>query len=356
MKKYLSILILIIMLSLSGFAAAAAELPFALGGEFKTKYIYDLENENHLDQTNLKLEVEKDFSYSGGFYLNLALDSYSEYLRDSKERETEIYLKEAYFNYYTENIDWRAGKQILNWGSSYNINASNYFNPIDMGAINPLESREGINALQAKYYFANDRQLTAVAALRENIDDPQKALKFTKRRWQGFDFSFSLFSGNELQSYNQKDYAEVTKAGFDLTGDITDKNIGLFSEIVYNNFESEFFNDGLEAVIGFDYKFENNLYLLGQYYYQDNLLENMDKTKIISLHADRPFWQFHSWEANLLYDLNSEMLVFRPKIIYSLTEGLEIETGAVLKANEKNRSRLNALNDELFYLGINSYF
>ncbi|RCW60361.1 hypothetical protein [Halanaerobium sp. ST460_2HS_T2] len=356
MKKYLSLIILITLVTLCAFSTAAAELPFSLSGDFKTKYIYDLENENNLDQTELNLEIEKDFSYTGGFYLNLGLESYSEYLMNNKNRETELSIKEGYFDYYTENIDWRAGKQIFNWGSSYNIKPSNYFNPIDIGAINPLENREGINALQAKYYLNNVQHFTAVVGLREDINDFQQALKFTKRRWHGFDFSLSLFRGNELEKYNQNEYPKVTKAGFDITGDIGQKNIGIFSEVVYNDFKSPIFNDGLETVVGFDYKFGNNLYLLGQYYYQKRLFENIDDSQIISLHAEKPFWQFHSWEANLLYDLNSELIVLRPKIIYSLTEAMEIEAGAVLKANDDQRSQLARANEELIYLGINSYF
>lgn len=356
MKKIIILLLIISFINLISLSAAAAELPFSLAGDFKTKYIHQLEDENHLDQTDFTLEIEKDFSYSAGFYLQLKLESYSQYSGKTKDRETELLIEEGYFDYYTENIDWRAGKQIFNWGTSYNLKPSNYFNPIDPGAINPLESREGIDALQARYYFQNNKDITAVVGLRDNVDDPQQAIKFTKRRWQGFDLSFSLFSGQQLEEFKANNYPEVVKAGFDLRGDIGRKNIGIFSEIVYSDFKKDFFNNSLETVIGFDYKFKNNLYLLAQYFYREKIRNDLDNSRIITIHAERPFWQFHSWDADLLYDLNSKFFVFRPKIIYSLAEGLEIEVGAIFKTEAENWSRLEQLNEELIYIGLNSYF
>lgn len=356
MKKIILLLLIITFINSVSLSAAAGELPFTLSGDLKIKYIYQLADKNHLDQTDFTLQIEKNFAYTAGFYLQFGLESYSQYLRGDKAIKTDLLIKEGYFDYYTENIDWRAGRQILNWGSSYNLKPSNYFNPIDPGAINPLESREGIEALQARYYLKNNQEITAVIGLRDSIDDPQQALKFTKRRWQGFDLSFSLFSGQQLEAIKSKYYPEVKKAAFDLRGDITKKDIGIFSEIVYSNFKAELFNNSLEAVIGFDYKFKNNFYLLGQYYYQEKIKNNLDNSQIISIHAERPFWQFHNWEADLLYDLNSKFLLLRPKLIYSLAEGLELEAGAVFKTEAQGQSRLDKLTEELIYIGINSYF
>lgn len=356
--KNLFLVIFFILLNLlSNYSLSqAAELPFLLSGSFKSKYIYELENKNHGDKTNFNLEIEKSLSNSAAFYLEFDFESYSQYLQNKKYRENELSLKEGYFDYYTKNIDWRAGKQILNWGSSYNIKPSNYFNPIELGAINPLENREAIDLIQAKYYLKNNKQLTAAAGIRDNIDDSQLALKFTKRRWQGFDLSFSVFQGEQLEAFKLNNYPKVNKIGFDLIGDIGPKNIGLFSELVYSNFKKEIFNDSYEAVIGFDYKFQNNLYLLGQFYYQEKLMRNLKDKKIISIHGSRPFLQFHSWEFNLLYELDSKLLIFRPKVFYSLTEALELEMGAVLKSNSDSQNRLNNLNQELIYIGLNSYF
>lgn len=365
MKKPINYIIYFILLITALYnlpAVIAEDLPFSVSGDFKTRIIYNNEVEEFLDEEILNLQLERNYNFTGGIYLDIQLESYSEFNGINKNRETELSLEEGYLDYYTKNIDWRAGKEIIDWGSSYNIKPSNYFNPIDFSAINPLESREGINLIKAKYYLGNDKELTSILALRDEIDKVQQGVKFTKRRLNGFDISASYFNGNLLQplqlSQFQKNqvYPEAKKYGLDITGDITDKKIGVFSEAVYSSYENETLNDGLEFVGGFNYKFNNNLYLLGQFYFQKALLDSMNNRKIISLHADKPFRQFHSWEVNLLYDLNTDFTVLRPKIVYSLAEALELEAGAVIKINEKKESQLNQINEELIYLGVNSYF
>jgi hypothetical protein len=346
----------------NGQAVNANDLPFAVSGDFKTRIIYKNEIEEFLDEEILMIQLEKDYNFTGGIYFDIQLKSYSEFNGMSKNRETELSLEEGYLDYYTKNIDWRVGKEIIDWGSSYNIKPSNYFNPIDFSAVNPLESREGINLIKAKYYLKNNKEISSILALRDEIDKIQQGFKFTKRRWNGFDISATYFNGNLLQPLLHSQfkttpvYPEAKKYGLDITGDITEQKIGVFSEAVYSNYQNKNLNDGIEFVGGLNYKFNNNLYLLGQYYFQKAPLNSMENRKIISIHADKPFRQFHSWEINLLYDLNTDLTVFRPKMIFSLAEALELEAGAVIKINENEKSQLNQINEELIYLGVNSYF
>lgn len=363
-RKFIYFICLIFILTALGISPNlnAEDLPFVISGDFNTKLIYNNELEEFLDEEILSIQLEKDYNFTGGIYLDLQLKSYSQYNGTAKNRETDLSLKEGYIDYYTKNIDWRAGKEIIDWGSSYNIKPSSYFNPIDLSALNPLESREGINLLKAKYYLEADKELSSILGLRDEVDKVQQGFRFTKRRWNGFDISASYFNGNLLQPLQMPQfggnivYAEAKKVGLDLRGDLGEKNVGVFSEAVYSFYEAENLNDGLEFVGGLDYKFNNNLYLLGQYYFQRALLAEAEDRELISIHADMPFWQFHSWELNLLYDLNSNLTVLRPKLIYSLAEALELEAGAVLKINEDKRSQLNQINEELIYLGVNSYF
>jgi hypothetical protein len=50
------------------------------------------------------------------------------------------------------------------------------------------------------------------------------------------------------------------------------------------------------------------------------------------------------------------MFLIRPKVIFSLKEGLDLESGAVIKVNQKKDSSLNHLNQELLYLSLSKYF
>jgi len=151
-------------------------------------------------------------------------------------------------------------------------------------------------------------------------------------------------------------YPEVNKLGFDFKGDFSSKNIGLFSEYVYSAYQDSWLDNTNELIIGMDYKFENNLYLLGQYYYQELPPNQSKANQLLMLRAEKLFGYFHNWEMNLITDLREGMSIVRPKVIFSLSEGLDLESGAVIKLNQKNESRLNQLNQELIYLSLSKYF
>mgnify|MGYP006291752665 CR=1 FL=1 len=359
-KSAILLLIFIIPLFIISFnikstAAEQAEI----SGEYGADLIYENDEHRWREKIFLDLKIEKDLKNNLNIYLNPELKFNSFYKNDEKERELDFKTEEAYINYYTRMIDWRFGRQILSWGSSYNINPTNYLNKIDRESLDPLENREGVDAVKAVYYPSFTYDVEAVISYRDDVDELQQALKITRRRWYGYDFSFSIFNGNSLNQLPMMGnyiYPEVEKAGLDFKGDFSNYEIGLFSELVYSNFKNERLENTTEFVLGMDYKFENNLYLVGQYYFQELPAANLEANKLFMLHADKPFMYFHSWELNLLYDLDNNMSLLRPKIIYSLKRNLDIEIGAVVKLNESRTSNLNRFNEELTYLSITKYF
>ncbi|RAK11740.1 hypothetical protein C8C77_10150 [Halanaerobium saccharolyticum] len=355
LNNLLSIPVLTLILSLIlTFNLSAA----SSSGELSTSVIYEQEAERWQDQSLLELDFQQDLSANLNYYLEGALTLESYYQQDQKEREIDFEFKEAYLNYYTDRVDWRLGRQNFSWGSSYNINPLNYFNPIDQGAIDPFESRESVDGIRADYYPNFNWQLTGVLTQHAEIDELQSAVQLIRRRWQGYDFAASVFSGNSLQSVpaGRNFYPEVNKIGFDFKGDFSSKNIGLFSEVVYSDYQDSRLENTNEIIIGLDYKFENNLYLLGQYYYQQLPPVQAKANQLLILRAEKPFGYFHNWELNLISDLKKGMSVVRPSLIFSLNEGLDLETGAVLKLNQKKESSLNQLSQELLYLSLSKYF
>ncbi|MEC9490991.1 MAG: DUF1302 family protein [Halanaerobiales bacterium] len=355
LNNLLSIAVLTLILSLIlTFNLEAA----SSSGELSTMVIYEQELEQWQDQSRLELDLQQDLSSDLNYYLKGALTLESYYQQDQKERDFEFEVKEAYLNYYTDKIDWRLGRQNFSWGSSYNINPLNYFNPIDQGAVDPFQSRKAVDGIRAAYYPNFEWQLTGVITEHAEIDELQSAVQLIRRRWQGYDLAASVFSGNSLQSVpvGRNFYPEVNKIGFDFKGDFSSKNIGLFSEFVYSDYQNSRLKNTNELIIGLDYKFENNLYLLGQYYYQELAPVQSEANQLLILRAEKPFGYFHNWELNLISDLKKGMSVVRPEIIFSLNEGLDLETGAVIKLNQKRKSRLNQLNQELIYLSLSKYF
>ncbi|PTV93071.1 hypothetical protein C8C76_15411 [Halanaerobium saccharolyticum] len=355
LNNLLSILVLTLILSLIlSFNLSAA----SYSGELSTSVIYEQESERWQDQSWLELDFQQDLSSDLNYYLKSALTLESYYQQDQKEREFEFEFKEAYLNYYTAKIDWRLGRQNFSWGSSYNINPLNYFNPIDQGAIDPFQSREAVDGIRAAYYPNFNWQLTGVLTQHAEIDELQTAVQLIRRRWRGYDLAASVFSGNSLQTVPGASnfYPEVNKIGFDFKGDFSSKNIGLFSEVVYSDYQDSRLENTNELIIGLDYKFDNNLYLLGQYYYQQLPPVQSEANQLLVLRAEKPFANFHNWELNLISDLKAGMSLVRPKVIFSLNEGLDFESGAVIKLNQKRESSLNRLNQELIYLSLSKYF
>ncbi len=363
LKQYKNITLTIYILALTlilsflfTFKLAAA----SSSGELSTSVIYEQESERWQDQSFLELDYQHDLSFDLNYYLKGALTLESYYQQDKKERELDFELKEAYLNYYTDKIDWRLGRQNFSWGSSYNINPLNYFNPVDRRALDSFSSRRAVDGIKADYYPNFNWQLTGVLTEHAESGDLQSAVQLTRRRWRGYDLAFSFFRGNSLTTVPAPGqtafYPEVNKVGFDFKGDFSSKNIGLFSEFVYSDYQKSGLENTNELIIGMDYKFENNLYLLGQYYYQELSSAQVEANQLLILRAEKPFRNFHNWELNLISDLKNGMSLVRPKLIFSLKEGLDLESGAVIKINQKKESSLNQLNQELIYLSLSKYF
>jgi len=294
LNNLLSILALTLILSLIlTFNLSAA----SYSGKLSTSVIYEQGSEQWQDQSLLEFDFQQDLSSDLNYYLKGALTLESYYQQDQKEREFEFEFKEAYLNYYTAKIDWRLGRQNFSWGSSYNINPLNYFNPIDQGAVDPFQSRKAVDGIRAAYYPNFNWQLTGVLTEHAEIDELQSAVQLIRRRWRGYDLAASVFSGNSLQAVPGAGnfYPEVNKIGFDFKGDFSSKNIGLFSEFVSSDYQNARLENTNELIIGLDYKFENNLYLLGQYYYQELPSAQSETNQLLILRAERHFAYFHNW-------------------------------------------------------------
>jgi len=358
-NKLAAVIFILVLTLILNFIVTFSLTAASLSGEFSTLVIYELEAERWRDQSFLELDYQHDLNFDLNYYLKGALTFESYYQQDKKERELDFELKEAYLNYYTDKIDWRLGRQSFSWGSSYNLNPLNYFNPIDRTALDPFAARKSVDGIRASYYPAFDWQLTGVLTQHAEVDELQTALQLIRRRWLGYDLAASVFSGNSLTALpnprQRAFYPEVNKIGFDFKGDFSSKNIGLFSEFVFSDYQDSWLENTNELIIGMDYKFENNLYLLGQYYYQELAPAQAAANQMLILRAEKPFAYFHNWELNLISDLKQGMSLVRPKLIFSLKEGLDLETGAVIKLNQKSESSLNQFNQELFYLSLSKY-
>jgi hypothetical protein len=303
---------------------------FDLSGSFKSSTEYLSEDKELIDRERLNLEFKKEFSFNSDMLINLDFNAF--------DGDTDIDFKEAYLNYYANKIDWRIGKQIINWGSSYKLKPSNYFNPNDLKALKIMDSKLGIKAIKANYYPKNKMEITGIVIpffesnidndIEDRLENIQAGIKVTRRGFKNSDISFSVYHGfekNPIFTAQKTEFPEVDKLGFDLITDFL--GMGFWTECSYSKFEKDNYKNYLAATIGADYKFDNDLYLVAQFSYLENRSNYEKQSEIFNLHFEKPVFNFHQLEALIIYELESETFVCEPQFTYSISEGLDLEIG-----------------------------
>ncbi|HMA58696.1 MAG TPA: DUF1302 family protein [Halanaerobiales bacterium] len=242
MFKKIAVLFVISLFLVTSSAIALTE---SLGGKLEQDIIYNNAGEEWQGKSLIELELDKSFGFDKKLYINSEI--YTNYLNE-KFTDLKIDFNEAYFDLYLKNSDLTIGKQMINWGSAYEINPSSMTNPYDLTALNPTEEKLGVPAIRNTYYFNNRTSLTGVvitdfvkspvpASLKENmikgikadfaeqltkqgvtnpnlilnnnlevvesepeideIGELEYAVNLMKRNVRGFDLSASYFNGYE---------------------------------------------------------------------------------------------------------------------------------------------------------------
>jgi len=432
---------------------------------FSQKVNYLNDEEIYEGITELNMEFTKDFGMNKKLYLNPVLKlKLSENIKfeDTGLNEKPFedndydYLKEGYMDFYLKDADIRVGKQIVDWGSAYELNPTDVINPTDFTAEDPTSSELGVQAIKTDYYFNFNTSLSGVLVAKhrpslipntiENMindttekmiyeeiytnvsevvkkeglpinpekkskkilannfsinkakdreildssDSPEVGLKLTRRNYKGFDIALNYFKGYEDLPLIVSDYEEVKAELAQIVVDTIDNNsstqktsidfgykdtqalgfsgrgslgsIGVWSEINYNINEDE--EKKIDAVIGGDYTFENNLYTVAQVFHRsykdykiNDILENSGKDKLLKdqtyliLHGDIPFRSIHTINTDLIVDLGGNGYMLNPEVELSLGTDYSLDLGAVImdQENTNDFSTLNMLGNEKAY-------
>src|SRR6056297_1209552 len=175
-----------------------------IGGKLEQEVIYNNETEEWQGKSLMELEYDQSFGFDKSIYLNT--DIYTNY-KNEAFTDLKIDLDEAYFDLYLTNTDLRDGKQLINWGSAYEINPSSMTNPYDLTALNPTEEKLGVPAVKSKYYFNNTTSLTGVI-ITDFIESPvPETLKETMITGIKSDFTEQLIT----QGFSKKQAAGIVK-------------------------------------------------------------------------------------------------------------------------------------------------
>lgn len=182
MKRITVLIIALVMIFVLPVSAQEYDLDAEVTQKFN--YLSDIETVEGL--TELNLEFSKDFAFDKSIYLNPVfklnydenskIDTISINQKLGEDSDYD-YLKEAYFDYYMENTDLRVGKQIVDWGSAYELNPTNVINPRDFTAEDPTNAQLGVVSIKADYYFDYKTSLTGVMIAEHRASPMPKEVK-----------------------------------------------------------------------------------------------------------------------------------------------------------------------------------
>ena len=152
-------------------------------------------------------------------------------------------------------------------------------------------------------------------------------------------------------------YKRTNTVGIDAIGSI--KNIGVWAETAYSQNEDE--EKTMEAVIGGDYTFKNNLYTVVQAYhrnYQDYQIEQEDLNYLV-VYNRLPIQQIHQCTSTAIYDLDNQEYLINPELKISLKNNLALDVGTVIMSDLEDVGQdalIKMLGEKKSYLNLTYNF
>lgn len=249
--------------------------------------------------------------------------------------------KETYIDHYGKWFDLRAGLQQILWGTAYELNPTSVVNPYDLSqrTLYLPEERLGVISFKIDYYPLSWLSLTGVyipyflPALRQvilpdtiiEIPLPPRTLKNSEFAFKlglqsilGCDISLSYFRGMD-DFPSLQGYQKIKVYGGDFITSIS--GFTLWAEGAYKTPDST-----LDIATGGEYTFDNNLYLMTQFYhgsvmdFRGNFLMGL---------ARYPVLENDTLELGLGYEPKDRTYIVFPQGILSLADALSIKLGGV---------------------------
>jgi len=255
--------------------------------------------------------------------------------------ENEIFLDNVYLSYYSKYFNVRVGKQQLPWGTGYVWNPTNVFHKKNL--LDPTYEQTGVNAIKVEVPFRGEGMLTGVFSVNDKFDNSTYAFK-AKKYLGGFDLSLSYV----YYEYSMTDFYSFTEleenrqqVGGDFSGSIG--GLGIYGEAVYRMKTGKSGADNYwNSVFGVNYFFENGLYLMGEYYYNEKgkadytdynindwmlyagpFGENLGKHYTF-LGSRIPIGNFFNFSTFLLYNISDNSGILYPWLDVSLGNNTEL--------------------------------
>jgi len=252
--------------------------------------------------------------------------------------ENDNVLNDIFITYYSDFINIRVGKQQLPWGSGYAWNPTDLFNSKNIQ--DPLYEKPGVNAVKTEISFSQMGIITAIFNVENHWKNSTKAVKI-KDHFYGFDISVA-FVKKEIITTNYQTFKKKSENqkmfGLNFSGPVL--GIGTWFEMAINKMEIS--PDFTQFVAGVDYTFDNELYLITEYFrngkgktdykkYSFNNWMNLLGTKGENLGKDYlylggsyPITELIDWKNYIILNLNDESGMLYPWFDYSFNDNTVI--------------------------------
>ncbi len=255
------------------------------------------------------------------------------------------FLDNAYIKLAIKSIDLTFGKQQISLGTGYVWNPTDVFNIKDV--LDPTYEQPGHNALRLDVTLGSSYTLTALYSPEDSWRNSAKLIQF-KGRVSHFDYTLIAIEKLwRFHDYSQFDWSNMNflelpekrqLLGGSLAGELL--GLGVWAEYGYNIME--YSKDFSELVIGSDYTFDFQTYLMIEYY--RNTLGKTDYKKYdindwmrlfaaeqkaisrdqVYAFIQHPVTDLLSLGLSSIYSISDNSLALVPTLNYSLSENMDV--------------------------------
>ena len=251
------------------------------------------------------------------------------------------FLDNAYLRFTCPSFDLMVGKQQISLGTGYAWNPTDIFNVKDL--TDPIYEQPGHNAVRIDWPLRNGFGIMALYSPESVWENSGKLLRL-KGRWRHFDFSVI---GSETEwtltdynypYYNLASFHRRRLLGGDCVGELL--GLGVWAEGAYNFVKDS--KDFWELVVGGDYTFDSELYLMLEFYHHSlaksdyrqydlndwlrffhQEQKSITRDQVCWL-AQYPLTDLLKIGGSALISLSDGSIAFIPTVLYSLHENLEL--------------------------------
>lgn len=174
--------------------------------------------------------------------------------------------------FFRQNLSWGsivAGRQRIQWGTGRVWNPTDLFNPINPASYDKIE-KDGADALSLKLHFGQFTDAQLVYNVRPALDSSNYGARF---RTNYAEYDFSIMGGY---------FDRRVVLGGDVAGNLLDA--GVRAEFVWVGASETDYDEYLRYIFGADYQLTPDLYLLFEYLFNGEGVNNPGDYELLRLY------------------------------------------------------------------------